>query len=47
MVNILKGMASMPSKAQMVKFFVNFALSHSKMAPNSTLLVGVVVPYVK
>jgi hypothetical protein len=35
-------MALMPSKAQIMKFFVNFALLHSKMAPNTTSLTSVV-----
>ncbi len=39
-------MPSMPSKVQIVKFFINFALLHSKMPPNTTLLVNVVVPCV-
>jgi hypothetical protein len=32
---------------QIVKFFVNFALLHSKMAPNTTLLANVMVHCVK
>jgi hypothetical protein len=40
-------MASMPSKVQTMKFFANFTLAHSKMAPNTTSLVGVTVPCAK
>jgi hypothetical protein len=38
-------MASMPSKAHTMNLFINFALPHSKMAPNTTSLVNVVAPY--
>jgi hypothetical protein len=37
-------MASMPSKVQIMKFFTNFALSHSKTPPNTTSLVSIVAP---
>jgi hypothetical protein len=37
-------MASMPFKAQTVKFSINFALPHCKTTPNPTLLVGVAAP---
>ncbi len=40
-------MASMPSKAQTMKFFANFTLLHFNMTPNTTLLASVVTVYVK
>jgi hypothetical protein len=36
-------MALMPSKVHIVKFFINFALLHSKTTPNTTLFIGVVI----
>jgi len=38
-------MALMPSKVQIMKFSRNFVLPHSKMAPNTISLAGVVAPY--
>jgi hypothetical protein len=38
-------MASMPFKVQIVKFYVNFTLLHSKMTPNTTSLGDVLAPY--
>jgi hypothetical protein len=40
-------MASMPSKAQTMKFYANFVSSHSKMTSNTTSLGGVMTPCVK
>jgi hypothetical protein len=40
-------MASMPSKAQTMKLYANFVLSHSKTTPNTTSLGGVMTPCVK
>jgi hypothetical protein len=35
----------MPSKVQTMNLSINFALPHSKTAPNTTSLVNVVAPY--
>jgi hypothetical protein len=40
-------MASILFKAQIVKFSVNFTLSHSNKAPDTTSLIGVTAPYAK
>jgi hypothetical protein len=40
---MLPKMASMPSKPQTVKLSANFALPHSKTAPNTTSFVGVAI----
>jgi hypothetical protein len=40
-------MASMPFKAQIVKFSINFTFLHSNTAPNTTSLVGVMAPCAK